>query len=146
MVPPAVGGAAGYFIPDFENGLGEFAENVLSISPTNYDLAPVLTDPFRKRFGYFMVNEAIQYAVALDVLVQAIERAKSAKPKAVTEALHGVRFEGGWTKAMPGGAVQFDQTGLDTLSMPIMVQWRKKELVTVWPIDVARAAPVWYSQ
>ena len=143
---PAVGGAAGYVIPDFEKGLGEFAENVLSISPTNYDLAPALTDPFRKRFGYFMVNEAIQYAVALDVLVQAIERAKSAKPKAVTEALHGVRFEGGWTKAMPGGAVQFDQTGLDTLSVPIMVQWRKKELVTVWPKDVARAAPVWHSQ
>src|SRR5258708_11040211 len=73
---PAVGGAAGYVIPDFEKGLGEFAENVLSISPTNYDLAPVLTDPFRKRFGYFMVNEASQYAVALDVLVQALERAE----------------------------------------------------------------------
>jgi branched-chain amino acid transport system substrate-binding protein len=143
---PAVGGAAGYVIPDFEKALGEFAENVLSISPTNYDLAPVLTDPFRKRFGYFMVNEAIQYAVALDVLVQAIERAKSAKPKAVTQALHGVRFEGGWTKAMPGGAVQFDQTGLNTLSVPIMVQWRQKELVTVWPKGVAKASPVWHSQ
>ena len=142
---PAIGGAAGYIIPDFEKGLGEFAEGVLSISPTNYDLAPALTDPFRKRFGYFMVHEAIESAVALYVLVQAIERAKSAKPKAVTEALHGGRFEGGWTKAMPGGAVQFDQTGLNTLLVPIMVQWRKKELVTVWPKDVAKASPVWHS-
>ena len=83
---PAIGGAAGYIIPDFEKGLGEFADGVLSISPTNYDLAPTLTDPFRKRFGYFMVHEAIESAVALYVLVQAIERAKSAKPKAVTEA------------------------------------------------------------
>ena len=74
---PAIGGAAGYIIPDFEKGLGEFAEGVLSISPTNYDLAPALTDPFRKRFGYFMVHEAIESAVALYVLVQAIERAKS---------------------------------------------------------------------
>ena len=57
---PVIGGAAGYIIPDFEKGLGEFAENVLSISPTNYDLAPALTDPFRKRFGYFMVHEAIE--------------------------------------------------------------------------------------
>src|SRR5215813_3125337 len=65
---PVIGGAAGYIIPDFEKGLGEFAENVLSISPTNYDLAPTLTDPFRKRFGFFMVHEAIEYAVALDVL------------------------------------------------------------------------------
>jgi branched-chain amino acid transport system substrate-binding protein len=143
---PVIGGAAGYIIPDFEKGLGEFAEDVLSISPTNYDLAPALTDPFRKRFGSFMVHEAIESAVTLDVLVQAIERAKSAKPKAVTEALHGARFEGGWTKALPGGAVQFDQTGLNTLMVPIMVQWRKRELVTVWPKDIAKAPPVWHSQ
>jgi branched-chain amino acid transport system substrate-binding protein len=140
-----IGGSAGYVIPDFEKGLGESAEDVFSISPTNYDLALALTDKFRKRFGYFMVQEAIGHAVALDVLVLAIERAKSAKPKAVTEALHGVRFEGGWTNAMPGGAVEFDQTGLNTLSLPIMVQWRSKELVTVWPKGVAKASPVWHS-
>jgi hypothetical protein len=63
-----VGGAAGYIIPDFEKGLAEFAEDVLSISPTNYDLAPGLTDQFRKRFGSFMVHEAIESAVTLDVL------------------------------------------------------------------------------
>src|SRR5215475_12199017 len=143
---PVIGGAAGYIIPDFEKGLGESAEDVLSISPTNYDLAPALTDPFRKRFGFFMVQEAIGSALTLDVLVQAIERAKSAKPKAVTEALHAGRFEGGWTKALPGGAVQFDQTGLNTLLVPIMVQWRKKELVTVWPKDFAKASAVWHSQ
>ena len=106
--------------------MGEFAEDVLSISHHKLRSRPALTDPFRKRFGYFMVHEAIGNALTLDVLVQAIERAKSAKPKAVTEALHGARFEGGWTKAMPGGAVQFDQTGLNTLSVPIMVQWRKQ--------------------
>jgi branched-chain amino acid transport system substrate-binding protein len=142
---PVIGGAGGYLIPDFAKGLAGLAEDVLSISPSNYDLAPVLTDPFRKRFGYFMEHNAIDHAVALDVLVQAIERAKSARPEAVTEALHGARFEGGWTKAMPGGAVQFDQTGLNTLSVPIMVQWRNKELVTVWPKDVAKASPVWHS-
>ncbi len=141
-----IGGAGGYVIPDFGRGLGEFAEGVLSVSPTNYDLAPALTDQFRKRFGSFMVHEAIECAVALDALVQAIGRAKSAKPKAVAEALHGMRFEGGWTKAMPGGAVQFDQTGLNTLSVPIMVQWRNNELVTVWPKDFAKASPVWHPQ
>ena len=143
---PVIGGSAGYVIPDFEKGLGEFAEDIFSISPTNYDLAPMLTDPFRKRFGFFMVQEAIGSALTLDVLVQAIERAKSAKPKAATEALHGGRFEGGWTKAMPGGAVQFDQTGLNTLSVPIMVQWRKQELMTVWPKDFAKASAIWHSQ
>lgn len=140
---PVIGGAAGYIIPDFEKALGEFAKDVLSISPTNYDLAPNLTDPYRKRFGNFMVHEAIEHAVCLDVFVQAIERAKSARPEAVTEALRDVRFDRGWTKAMPGGAVEFDQTGLNTLSVPIMVQWRDKEIVTVWPEDIAKASPVW---
>jgi len=143
---PVIGGAAGYIIPDFEKGLGEFAEDVLSISPTNYDLAPALTDKFRKRFGLFMVHEAIESAVSLDVLAQAMERAKSANPKAVTEAPHGGRFDGGWTKAMPGGAIEFDQSGLNTLLEPIMVQWRNKELVTVWPKDLAKASPIWHSQ
>jgi branched-chain amino acid transport system substrate-binding protein len=145
MAIPVIGGAAGYVIPDFEKALGDFAKDVLSISPTNYDLAPLLTGPYRNRFGNFMVHEAIEHAVALDVLVQAIERAKSARPQAVAEAMRKARFDGGWTKAMPGGAVQFDHNGLNTLSSPIMVQWRKKELATVWPKDIARAAPVWHS-
>jgi branched-chain amino acid transport system substrate-binding protein len=78
---PVIGGAAGYIIPDFEKGLAEFADDVLSISPTNYDLAPALTDRFRKRFGFFMVHEAIESAVTLDLLAQAIERAKVGQPE-----------------------------------------------------------------
>ncbi|CAN5165921.1 ABC transporter substrate-binding protein [soil metagenome] len=140
---PAIGGAAGYVIPDFEKGLGEFAEGVLSISPANYDLAPELTERFRKRFGYFMVHEALEHAVCMDVLAQAMEKAKSPKPEDLRKALQGARFEGGWTKAMTGGAVQFDKTGLNTLSVPVMVQWRNKELVTVWPADAAKAKAVW---
>jgi branched-chain amino acid transport system substrate-binding protein len=143
---PVVGGAAGFIIPDFERGLGELAEGVLSISPTNYDLSPSMTEQFHKRFGFFMVHEAIESAASLDVLCQAIERAKSAKPKNVTASLHNGRFDAGWAKAMPGGAVQFDDTGLNTISMPIMVQWRNKQLVTVWPKEIAKASPVWHLQ
>jgi branched-chain amino acid transport system substrate-binding protein len=140
---PAIGGAAGYVIPDFEKALGEFAEGVLSVAPANYDLAPALTEPFRKRFGYFMVHEALEHAVCLDVLVQAIERAKSARPEDVAAAMRGARFEGGWTRAMTGGAVQFDKTGLNTLSVPVMVQWRGKDLATVWPSEYAQAKASW---
>jgi len=142
---PAIGGAAGYVIPDFEKGLGEFAENVLSIDTSNYDLAPELTDRFRKRFGYFMVHEAFEHGVCLEVLVQAIRRAKSTKAELVAAALRGARFTGGWIDGMTGGAVQFDQSGLNVLSVPLMVQWRGKDIVTVWPKDVAKSAPVWRS-
>jgi branched-chain amino acid transport system substrate-binding protein len=140
---PAIGGAAGYVIPDFEKGLGEFAENVLSINTSNYDLAPQLTERFRKRFGYFMVHEALEHAVGLEVLVQAIKKAKSAKAEEVASAIRGGKFTGGWIAGMTGGAVQFDASGLNVLSVPLMVQWRGKDTVTVWPKDVAKSAPVW---
>jgi len=142
---PAIGGAAGYVIPDFEKGLGKFAEGVLSVDPSNYDQAPELTDRFRKRFGYFMVHEALEHAVALYVLSQAIERAKSAKPEEAAAKLRGARFEGGWAKAMTGGAVQFNEAGLNILSVPLMVQWRGKNLVTVWPKEYAKGKAVWPS-
>jgi branched-chain amino acid transport system substrate-binding protein len=140
---PAIGGAAGYVIPDFEKALGPFAEGVLSVAPANYDLAPELGERFRRRFGYFMVHEALENAVCIDILVQAVERAKSAKPEEVAAALRGARFEGGWAKAMTGGAVQFDASGLNTLSVPVMVQWRGKDLATVWPKEYAQAKAIW---
>jgi branched-chain amino acid transport system substrate-binding protein len=140
---PAIGGAAGYVIPDFEKGLGEYAEGILSIDTSNYDLAPEPAKAFRERYGYFMVHEAFEHAVCLDVLVQAIEKAGKTDPTALRDILHSTRFEGGWTRGMTGGAVQFDETGLNTLSVPLMVQWRNKELVTVWPENVAKAKPIW---
>ena len=142
---PAIGGAAGYVIPDFEKGLGEFAENVLSIDTSNYDLAPELTERFRKRFGYIMVHEALEHAVCLEIVVQAIKKAKSAKAEEVAAALRGAKFTGGWINGMTGGAVQFNEAGLNVLSVPLMVQWRAKDIVTVWPKEIARSAPVWRS-
>ena len=142
---PAIGGAAGYVIPDFEKGLGEFAENVLSIDTSNYDLAPELTERFRKRFGYFMVHETLEHAVCLEIVVQAIKKAKSAKAEEVAAALRGAKFTGGWINGMTGGAVQFNEAGLNVLSVPLMVQWRAKDIVTVWPKEIARSAPVWRS-
>jgi branched-chain amino acid transport system substrate-binding protein len=140
---PAIGGSAGYVIPDFEKALGLFAEGVLSITTANYDLAPELADRFRQRFGYFMVHEAFENAVCLDLVVQAIERAGSAKPEEVAAALHGVRFDNGLARTMTNGAVQFNQAGLNTLAVPVMVQWHGKDLATVWPQEFARAKAVW---
>jgi len=44
--------------------------------------------------------------------------------------------------AIHGSVVSLLDVGL---SVPIMVQWRKKELVTVWPKDFAKASAVWHS-
>ena len=139
---PIVGGAAGYVIPDFAKGLGNYAEGVLSVSPANYDLATEFTERYRKRFGAFMVHEALEHAVLMDVLAQAINKAKSTKPADVRNALSSTKFTEGWAKAMTGGAVKFDESGLNTLAEPVMVQWQKNELVTVWPKSLAKGKAI----
>jgi len=135
---PVIGGAAGYVIPDFAEALGEYAEGILSISPANYDQAPEFTDRYRKRFGEFMTHEALENAVCMGVLAQAIDIAKSDKPAAVRDALSNTHFTEGWAKAMSGGSVKFDETGLNTKAQPVLVQWQNKELVSVYPKELAK--------
>lgn len=142
---PTVGGAAGYVIPDFREALGDLADDVLSISPAAYDQAPEYTERFRKRFGYFMVHEAQEHAAAMGVLHQAIEIAGSADPEKITQTLSATRFDTGWATVITGGVVKFDEKGRNTLTEPVMVQWRGGELVTVYPESVAKSKPVWRS-
>lgn len=140
---PAVGGAAGYVIPDFHKALGEYSEGVLSVTAANYDAAPDLTDRFRTRFGSFMVLEALTHGVAASVLIQAMTRAKSSDPVAIRDALASGEFSDGWAKAMPGNAVEFDSNGLNKRAYPTLVQWQGGELVTVHPILDAKGKPLW---
>jgi len=135
---PIVGGSAGYVIPDFPKALGDYANGVLSICSANYDLDTSLTERYRKRYKTFMVHEALEHAVTLDVLAQAINAAKSAAPDDIRKTLGSMTFTEGWAKAMTNGTVKFDATGLNTHAEPVMVQWQKNELVTVWPQKFAK--------
>ncbi len=135
---PIVGGSAGYVIPDFSQALGDYANGVLSICSSNYDLDPTMTNKYRKRYNSFMVHEALEHAVALDVLAQAINIAKSTVPDGIIQALHSTTFTEGWAKVMTNGKVKFDDAGLNIYAEPLMLQWQKKELVTVWPKAYAK--------
>ena len=136
---PIVGGSAGYVIPDFAKALGDYAEGVLSICSANYDLDVTATERYRRRFNAFMVHEALEHAVSLDVLAQAINAAKSAKPEDISNSLRSLTFTEGWAKSMTNGIVKFDETGLNVHAEPVMVQWQKNELATVWPEKFAKA-------
>lgn len=136
---PIVGGSAGYVIPDFAKALGDYADGVLSICSANYDLDVPATERYRKRFNAFMVHEALEHAVSLDVLAQAINAGKSAKSEDITKALRAQTFTEGWAKSMTNGAIKFDETGLNIHAEPVMVQWQKNELATVWPQKFAKA-------
>ena len=114
----------------------------MSISPGSHDLAAEMTKRFETKYGYFMVHEALEHAVCMGVLAEALELAKSAQPAKVRDVLASKRFTVGWSTALTG-AVQFDSTGLNTLAKPVMVQWRKGALSTIWPKDLARTPARW---
>lgn len=139
---PIVGGSAGYVIPDFAKALGNYADGVLSICSANYDFDPVATERYRKRFKAFMVHEAVEHAVSLDVLAQAINAGKSAKPEDITKSLRSQTFTQGWAKAMTNGKIKFDDSGLNIHAEPMLVQWQKNELVTVWPTKFAKGKAI----
>jgi len=74
----------------------------------------------------------------MDVLAQTINSTKSAKPEDISKALRTLTFTDGWAKTMTNGKVKFDESGLNTFADPVMVQWQKNELVTVWPQKYAK--------
>ncbi|MDR2625608.1 MAG: hypothetical protein LBC37_04685, partial [Zoogloeaceae bacterium] len=72
----------------------------------------------------------------------AIEAARSAEPARVTAALSTIEDCSPIAKAVPGGCIKFDKTGLNTNAFPLMVQWKGVAPVTVYPPEVAKSAPV----
>lgn len=142
---PVVGGAAGYIIPDFKNALGDYAEGVLSVAAASGDLIPDVAAAYKEKYGTFITHEALIHAAAVDAVYQAIERAGSAEPDAVRDALATLDYCGGFARGVPGGCIRFDKTGLNTSAFPIMVQWHGDAPVTVYPERVATKAPVWAS-
>lgn len=140
---PVIGGAAGYIIPDFQKGLGEFAEDVYSIAPANYDAIPAIANRYREKYGFFMAHESIMYGAALQHLVTAIQQAKSTDPEKIRDAVAGLKKCDGFATGIPGGCTAFDASGLSSTAYPIFVQWRGTELVSVYPESSAKAPARW---
>lgn len=142
---PAIGGAAGYIIPDFKKGLGELAEGTLSVAAASGDAIPDLAKKYKEKYGSFMTHEAIIHAAALQVLVKAIDQAGSTDPDKVRDALSTIKDCDGFAKGVPGNCVKFDANGLNAEAFPVMVQWQGDEPVTVYPASVAKAKPIWHT-
>lgn len=140
---PVVGGAAGYIIPEFKQGLGEFAEDVYSIAPANYDKVPDIAKRYEARYHAFMPHEAIMYGAALQHMIVAIQQARSTDPDKIRDAIAKLKKCDGFAAGIPGGCTSFGPTGLTATAYPIFVQWRGPGLVTVFPADAATAAPRW---
>ena len=75
------------------------------------------------------------------LIKEALEKAGKADRAAVSDALHAL--DEGPAKYYPGGILKFDEKGRRVGAGVVIVQWQNGVPVTVYPKDLAVAAPFW---
>ena len=140
---------AGFIDPAFLKAAGPLAVGVMSRSSFAIDATkarPAITKVnalFAARDGGKNLNDLTAREVtALQVLADAINRAKSTKNTDLQIALKATDIPGDQT-IMPWQGIKFDATGQNTEGNPVIQQWNGTDWHTVFPAEVATAKAVW---
>ena len=140
--------AAGFQEQAFLTGAGALANGVMSRSSFALDAAksrpaiPAVNGAYRAKAGKDLNDNTSRQVTAVQVLADAINRAKSAKPDDIRKALIATDVAGKDT-IMPWQGVKFDATGQNTEATPVIQQVENGVYRTVYPAEVAVVEPVW---
>jgi branched-chain amino acid transport system substrate-binding protein len=137
------GGSGGFVIPDFYKNVGNVAEGLLGVAHWNHDVnadAQRVNETYKKRYGEFLFEYAGGLVAQTFMIADAIERAASADPRKVRDALSTLDVSSGYAAMAPGGRVKFGPDGKNIYAHPVGVQWQRADLATVFPKDDARAS------
>jgi branched-chain amino acid transport system substrate-binding protein len=137
------GGTGGYVTPDFVKALGTAVNGVFSITTSNPDDYGAIGEAYQKKYGVFMPQEAHDNAAAVFVIAQALEEHPTTDPVALANIIHHGKFTLGAAASMPGGVVEFNESGVNIHAEPMMVQWQNSKLVGVWPEKLVKGKPQW---
>ncbi|MGE5283789.1 MAG: ABC transporter substrate-binding protein [Actinomycetota bacterium] len=133
-----VGGGAGFTLPEFAKSAGDAADGVFSatlwVDTLPFPGAREYFDKFKKRYGSETEYHGAEAYAAMQVVADALKRAKSITPKDIRDALAATNMKTvfGPVKFVSYGKMT-QQNKLDTY----MVQWQKGTLEAVWPTSVA---------
>ena len=141
--PIVVGGGAGFLWPQLGKELGESSNGLTSVASWNWDSANISNNPellaitkeFEETNGYFMTEHAGPSYCATWIIKEAIEKAGSADPKAVRDAIRTLTFETGETTMMQPGVIKWDEGGWNENVTAVMVQWQDGYPRTIFPRD-----------
>jgi branched-chain amino acid transport system substrate-binding protein len=136
------GGSGGFVIPDFYRNVGNAAEGLLGVAHWNHDInenAQNVNAAYQKQFGEFLFEYAGGLVAQTFMIADALERAASADPQKVRDALATLDVSEGYAAMCPGGRVKFGPDGKNIYAHPVGVQWQRGDLATVFPKEDARA-------
>jgi branched-chain amino acid transport system substrate-binding protein len=119
-------------------GLGAASDRYFAPMMWNWDLKTTgnkeLLEAYKAshpKDPYPPANEQLgQGYTAAMILRQALEKAASRDPKTLREVLASTEFT---NLPMPAGKVKFGPDGLNVYNTPVLAEWLKGELRTVWP-------------
>ena len=132
---PVLTSGSGITVKSVPEALGKDANGFMGTVAWNGDLPVPGVAEFVAAFlkanpgEKFAPQEAGEgYAIG-QLIGQTLEKAASTDPAKLRDTLATISAQ----TIMPGGPIEFDSTGLNKNSIPIMVEWQNSELHTVWP-------------
>ncbi|MDY9921162.1 MAG: ABC transporter substrate-binding protein [Synergistota bacterium] len=142
-----MGGGSGYIMPDTIKIMGKDLDYIFSTACWNHDLpyeeAKKVNDNFKKLHGEYIQETAGELYAAVWVLKDALERCGTTDGPKLREAISTSDIKKGPATIMQPGRVRFDAKGQLIDIFPLLVQWQKGELKTVWPNQAATGKPAW---
>jgi branched-chain amino acid transport system substrate-binding protein len=142
---PIIGTSAGHIDPAYIANLGPLAENSFTVGEWNPDLkkpgAAKIAERFQAKFGVTMNGHAAETYMATMVLVDALERARSADREKLRDALSKTNICGE-RNILPYDCIKFDESGQSPQGRLTMLQVQKGKFLSVWPSEIAAASPV----
>jgi branched-chain amino acid transport system substrate-binding protein len=143
---PIVGTSAGHIDPAYVANLGKDANYTFTVGEWNPDISKPgieeINQRFTEKFGIPMNGHAAETYMATKVLADALERAGSTDREAVRAAIAKTKICGA-DNILPYDCIEFDESGQSPQGQLVILQILDGVYKTVWPPEVASAAPVW---
>ncbi|GGF78636.1 amino acid ABC transporter substrate-binding protein [Azorhizobium oxalatiphilum] len=141
--------AAGFSEQALYDAVGPLAEGIITRGSFSLDLAKkrpsvgVVNELFKKASGGKDLNDnTSREFMALLLLADAIDRAKSTEGEAIRNALIATDLPGEKT-IMPWSKVKYDESGQNPYADPVLLQRIGNTFVTVFPAQAAIADALW---
>lgn len=140
VTAPVLANGAQFLLPAVVDALGEEnVEGLAAITGTAvFKGGEEISQRFEARYNTYMTQEACSTYTELWIIKEALERAKSADPEAVRDAISELDLsEGPATVFVPGHRVDFDETGQNIHAQVAISQWQNGKPITVAPSEGA---------
>ena len=140
--------AAGFSEQALYDAVGDKLEGSITRGSFSLDLAQKrasvakVNEMFKAKSGKDLNDNTAREFMALLVLAEAIDRAKSTEGAKIRDAMAATDIPGERT-IMPWKRVKFDDMGQNNDADPVLLQYTKNKLVTIFPPQAAVAEPIW---